>query len=183
MTLINLPEGRTLPEPFEGTALDPIRGFAGCYEGHLGWAAFQWPEFEFDDWFCSREKREWYQERFAAIKSGAEEPPFDVTGCPPDEYGVGDSAEQILAHPYLAWVFTDPRDLIVVFTEVRREDQPRQGGWRFHKHGSYIGVHDVEWEYLAEQDGVRGERIDSVVMYHVVQVRPNADHKPGQRDG
>ncbi|MFF0613701.1 hypothetical protein ACFYUD_34060 [Nocardia tengchongensis] len=179
MTLIDLPAGRTLPEPFEGTALDPIIGFSGCYDGLLWWAEYQWPEFEFDDWFYAREQHQWWQERFAAVESGTEEPPIDVTTCPPDGYGVGDTVEQILKHRALAWVFTDPRDLIVVFTEVRRGDQPLRGGWRFHKHGTYIGAHDVEWEYLAEQDGIRGERIDSVVMYHVVQVVAHPKHARG----
>jgi hypothetical protein len=171
MTLIELPEGHELPTQLGGgTCLLPIDGYPGCYEGLYGWAEFQWRELEFDDSFASREHSKWWRDHFLAVERGDIEPPIDWEAAPPIGYGIGDSPEQILAHPDVSWVYTDLREMIVVFTEVRREDQPPRDGWRFHKNGTYIGEHNVEWEYLADQDGVRGERIDSVYMYHVIQV-------------
>lgn len=176
MTLIELPEGVELrPEFGAGYAALPIDGLPGCYEGLVGWIEFQWPDRKFDDMFAYRAKDAFWKARFAVIDKLAddEEPPLlDMDEYPPDNYGIGDTPQQVMAHPALEWVRTDPREFIVVFTEVRREDQPERQGWRFHKHGDYIGVHNVEWEYLAEQDGERGERIDSVVMYHVIHVQP-----------
>ncbi|WP_280502994.1 hypothetical protein, partial [Nocardia farcinica] len=179
MTLIELPQGVELrPEFGGGYAAIPIDGLPGCYEGLTGWIEFQWPGYTLDDYANEGVRRAWWRAREEIMDALADDerpvfpPELEWDAYPPTEYGIGDTPQQVMAHPALEWVRTDPRDFIVVFTEVRREDQPPRDGWRFHKHGDYIGVHNVEWEYLAEQDGERGERIDSVVMYHVIHVQP-----------
>jgi hypothetical protein len=48
-------------------------------------------------------------------------------------------------------------------TEVRKDDQPKQGGWRWHKWGPYIGTHEKQFEYLADEEG-----IERVFCYHIV---------------
>lgn len=187
MTLIQLPEGRTIADELGGgVAVEPVDGHLGCYTGLSGWMEFQWPELGFDDYPNEAARRAWWRGREAIMDVLADDerpvfpPELDWDAFPPDEYGIGDSTEQILAHPDVAWIYTDPREFVVILIEIRREDQPAQQGWRFRKHGSYIGVHNVEWEYLAEQDGVRGDRIDSVVTYHVIAVKKREQEK---RDG
>jgi hypothetical protein len=82
----------------------------------------------------------------------------------PNDYGVCDSPEQVLAKwPQLA---TDPRRFVVLFGEIRKEDQPEQGGWRWHKWGEYIGTKEPQYEYLADE-----EDIDSVLIFQIVQLK------------
>ncbi|WP_280185424.1 MULTISPECIES: hypothetical protein [Nocardia] len=186
MTLINLPEGRTIPaELGGGVAIVPLDGLPGCYTGLSGWMQHQWPELDFEDYANEQARRAWWRGREAIMDALADgqrpvfPPEFDWAAYPPDEYGIGDSPEQILAHPTTAWIHTDPREFVVIFSEIRREDQPSRQGWRFHKHGRYIGVHNVEWEYLAEQDGERGDRIDSVVTFHIIHVKQRTPRNGG----
>lgn len=80
-------------------------------------------------------------------------------GC----YGVCDSHHQVLAQcPELA----DPdRRFVVTLTEVRREDQG-EGGWRWHKWGYYIGDHEIQHEYLYDEEG-----IERVFCYHIYEAK------------
>lgn len=79
------------------------------------------------------------------------------------DYGVCDEPSQVLArYPHI--VDDDvPRAITVV--EIRREDQPSTGGWRYHKWGSYIGRQRPRAEYLHDD-----EHIDAVWTYHVYRV-------------
>lgn len=77
-------------------------------------------------------------------------------------YGVCDSLEQLKTKcPELS----DPdRKFVVTLTEVRKDDQPRDGGWRWHKWGSYIGDHEIQYEYLYDE-----EDIDRVFCFHIYE--------------
>lgn len=62
----------------------------------------------------------------------------------PPPYGVCDSPEQFLAK-FRSW------NGYVWMKEIKRKDQPPNGGWRWHKWGEYVGVHSKlvrETEYL-----------------------------------
>lgn len=78
-------------------------------------------------------------------------------------YGVCDSLEQIKAKcPELD---DDPnRKFVITLTEVRKDSQPEYGGWRWHKWGEYIGDHEIEHEYLADERG-----IDRVFCFHIFE--------------
>lgn len=71
---------------------------------------------------------------------------------------------QFLDHEVGKWVVDSERRFVVAFTRVRREDQPADGGWRWHKWGQYIGKHEPRCEYLYDEDG-----IDEVYCFHVYE--------------
>ena len=76
-------------------------------------------------------------------------PDFPVTStfC---GYGVVDHWTQLP----LQDLMKDPRPLMVYLTRVRADEQPPNGGWRWHKWGPYLGVHEVSQEYLFDTPGV-----------------------------
>lgn len=77
-------------------------------------------------------------------------------------YGVCDNADQLLKHfPELE---ASDRQFVVTLTEIRKDEQPRNGGWRWHKWGPYIGNHTPEHEYLYDE-----EDIDVVFVYHIYE--------------
>lgn len=79
------------------------------------------------------------------------------------EYGVCDTPEQLLEKIDLE----SPKEKFVVFyVQIRRKEQPMDGGWRFHKWGPYIGNHEIEHEYLYDQ-----KDINVVYTYHIYQIK------------
>lgn len=79
------------------------------------------------------------------------------------EYGVCDGWEQITARwPHL---IADPEAYVIAMVEIRREDQSENGGWRWHKWGSYIGTQNPEHEYLYDD-----KHIEVVYTYHVYRL-------------
>lgn len=80
-------------------------------------------------------------------------------------YGVCDSVDQVLEQSTIAH---DPdRYFIVGLTEVRKQNQSPDGGWRWHKWGPYIGVHTPTTEYLYDEPD-----IDVVYVYHIYEYTP-----------
>ena len=100
--------------------------------------------------------------------SGIHDDPW--TNC----FGVCDDVQQLLDRcPMLT---EDPdREFAIFLCEVRREHQPAVGGWRWHKWGPYIGTHEPQCEYLADETG-----IDRVFCYHVCEKRPEPGLKSGR---
>jgi hypothetical protein len=82
-------------------------------------------------------------------------------GC----YGVCDSPEQLLTHPFGQWLAASVRRFTVSFTCVRKVDQSPDGGWRWHKWGEYIGTKDPQHEYLYDE----GPEIEEVYCFHVYE--------------
>jgi hypothetical protein len=66
----------------------------------------------------------------------------------PGTYGVADSHEQVLA-------YTKARDLdfpcVITLTPISRANQPETDGWRWSKWGPYIGTHQPQADYLADE--------------------------------
>ncbi len=83
--------------------------------------------------------------------------------APVPEYGVVDSVEQFVER-FGGALEKDPGEYAVGFTEVRRDDQEPEGGWRWHKWGSYHGKHEPQHEYLYDEDG-----IDRVFTFRVMR--------------
>jgi hypothetical protein len=68
-------------------------------------------------------------------------------------YGVADNLQQVVE--YLRPVIDNPDvPLCIVVYQHRRAHQPLHDGFRFHKHGKYIGVHDLVNEYLSDAKDV-----------------------------
>jgi len=63
-------------------------------------------------------------------------------------HGVCDNASQIIERYDLSG------DVIVIMTPIFREDQPEDGGWRWHRWGRYIGEKNPEYEYLYDEKDI-----------------------------
>jgi hypothetical protein len=79
-----------------------------------------------------------------------------------DEYGVCDSIEQVLERFDFEG---DERAFAINFVEIRRDEQPESGGWRWHKWGEYIGTKEPQYEYLYDEP-----EIESVLCYHIYEI-------------
>lgn len=81
-----------------------------------------------------------------------------------DAYGVADTWDQVLTR-YSTVLGAPGRTFVLMCTPVRREDQPVEGGWRWHKWGGYIGTRTPTAEYLRDEP-----EIEDVVCYHIFEV-------------
>jgi hypothetical protein len=83
-----------------------------------------------------------------------------------NSYGVCDTAKQLLAAcPELE--SDSSRHFVVTLTPLHREKQSKQGGWRWHKWGPYIGTQNPQHEYLYDE-----ENIDLVYVYQIYEKNP-----------
>lgn len=83
-----------------------------------------------------------------------------------DGYGVADNLQQIMdAFPQYWW---DSRTFILALQTVLKSEQPSQDGWRWSKHGPYIGTQDSKYDYLADEPD-----IDSIICYSFLEIVKN----------
>lgn len=82
-------------------------------------------------------------------------------------YGVCDTVEQVL-ELYKNDLENPDRMFCISFGAISKEDQPKDGGWRWHKWGPYIGTHEPQHEYLYNEQG-----IDQVLVYHIFEIPNN----------
>lgn len=96
---------------------------------------------------------------------------LDAAYAAPHDYGVCDNWEQITER----WpeILTSERRFVIGMTEIRRADQPERGGWRWHKWGEYVGTHEPQHEYLADEEG-----IESVWVFQIIEVLDDLDADP-----
>lgn len=86
----------------------------------------------------------------------------EIDGYEISPYGVADNVDQVLAlHDFEG----DPRKYFISIVEIRKDQQPDYGGWRWHKWGEYIGTREPQREYLYDEP-----EIDSVITYHIYEV-------------
>ena len=77
-------------------------------------------------------------------------------------YGVCDSVDNLLeVYPELV---TSEREFVVNLCEVRKDEQPDEGGWRWHKWGEYIGNQIPTTEYIYDEP-----LIEQVFCYHIYE--------------
>ena len=85
------------------------------------------------------------------------------------DYGVSDNASQVL--DYYEHLLTQDSDymngrkFIITMTPVFRDNQPEDGGWRWHKWGQYIGEFEPQCEYLYDEQG-----IDYVWIFKILEI-------------
>lgn len=79
-------------------------------------------------------------------------------------YGVCDSLEQFLATDLGKFIHDDRRQFVVAFTKIRRSEESSKCGWRWHKWGPYIGLHNPQHEYLFDETD-----IDEVYCFSVYE--------------
>ena len=80
-------------------------------------------------------------------------------------YGVCDSIEQV-KQKYAKWLNDENLKFCASFTRIDKSDQPPDGGWRWHKWGTYIGDQNPQEEYLYDEDG-----IETVFCYHIYEIK------------
>ncbi|KYC77058.1 hypothetical protein B4092_4795 [Bacillus licheniformis] len=51
-------------------------------------------------------------------------------------------------------------------TKVRKKNQPRKYGWRWHKWGEYIGNHTPDHEYLYDE-----KEIEEIFVYQIIRIK------------
>lgn len=135
-----------------GGRRDPLRVYRGIYEAHINFEheienllVDRWPAFE--DLSTKYDDEQWF-----------------------NSYGVVDHWTQLP----LKLLDKDPRPLLVYLARHRREDQPEYG-WRWHKWGPYLGVHEgaTDYEYLRDALDVV-----EVFSYCIVELKPlNSEEK------
>lgn len=88
------------------------------------------------------------------------------------DYGVADNASQVLDYYYSLYEqnkeYMKEQRFIIMLTPIFKEDQPENGGWRWHKWGQYIGKFEPENEYLFDETG-----IDYVYCFKILEVKEN----------
>ena len=139
---------RELAETVYGRA-EPLRVYRGIYEAHINF------EHEIENLIADH----W-----------PEFPGFPAEGDWFNSYGVVDHWTQLP----LKMLNEDPRPLLVYLARHRREDQPEYG-WRWHKWGPYLGVHEgaTNYEYLRDALDVV-----EVFSYCIVELKPlNSEEK------
>lgn len=97
-------------------------------------------------------------------KTGLDEHWFDESD-PIPAYGVADSVEQFL-EKFKTIIEASDYGYAVGFTEVNRSEQSREGGWRWHKWGEYIGKREPQCEYLHDEPD-----IESIVTFSVLRTK------------
>lgn len=106
----------------------------------------------------------WAVHQEAFDKARATKVPFNFEKeFPFPDYGVCDTPEQLIEkYPALQ---SDPNHYFVSFVEITRDNQPSQGGWRWHKWGEYIGDQEPEREYIHDEPNI--ERVYTFSVYQL----------------
>jgi len=101
-------------------------------------------------------------------------PGSDLPLCEFGSFGVCDSVEQFLEHKLGKWIVESEKGYVVSFSKIVKANQPDSGGWRWHKWGEYIGVHEPQCEYIYDE----GDEIQEVYCYHVYECLKEEAHRP-----
>lgn len=79
-------------------------------------------------------------------------------------YGTADNIEQILEH-HVDLVADPLNKYVLSVTLLLKEQEPKSGGWRWHKNGTYIGTLKPQCEHLRDEP-----EISEVLMYEFLQI-------------
>ncbi|MDE1407026.1 hypothetical protein [Bacillus licheniformis] len=115
-----------------------------------------WDQFNFDN--CLRDKGiDFYDDpEYFRIK--------DADGIYRPTFGVCDHFQQVLdLHPVITH---SPDRYVIGVTKVRKKNQPRKYGWRWHKWGEYIGNHTPDHEYLYDE-----KEIEEIFVYQIIRIK------------
>ena len=81
-------------------------------------------------------------------------------------HGVSDNLGQILDFHYKELKESCKRKFIVCATPIIKAEQPKSGGWRWHKWGEYIGYKEPQHEYLVDED----ESFNKLYVYSIYEL-------------
>lgn len=92
-------------------------------------------------------------------------------------FGVVDSLDELFE--MIPTVLNDKkRKFVIQINEIKKSEQPKTGGWRWHKWGPYYGKQKPTTEYIADEPV-----IDLVVTYIIIEFfDPNSDYQPKKRN-
>lgn len=79
-------------------------------------------------------------------------------------YGIADNEFQIKKR--FKFLEKSENKYIIIMEPVWRSQQPESGGFRYHKHGPYIGCQDLKSEYLYDD-----KNVEKVFLFHVYQIK------------
>lgn len=80
----------------------------------------------------------------------------------PANYGVADCVEQVLAK--FPWYVQADREFILNYYTLTPATHP---GWRWHKHGPYVGEQQITHEHLGDET-----HIAQIIAWRVLEVLP-----------
>lgn len=88
-------------------------------------------------------------------------------------FGVCDNATQVLE--YLKElekkdIIDEDSPKVILLTPMFKESQPSDGGWRWHKWGSYIGVQKHEYEYLYDE-----KEVEMIYCFEIIPMKKRED--------
>lgn len=83
-------------------------------------------------------------------------------------YGVADNASQVIKYfKKLEKEYEiDLGNCVIALRPIIKKSQPKDGGWRWHKWGKYIGVKNPQYEYIYDED----DSIKFVWCYQLWQI-------------
>lgn len=83
-------------------------------------------------------------------------------------YGVADNASQVIEHfkAIENEMGIDFGNCVICLRPIRKDQQPSDGGWRWHKWGEYIGVKKPQCEYIYDED----DSIKFVWCFHLYSI-------------
>jgi hypothetical protein len=92
----------------------------------------------------------------------------DLPGAPQSvylqSYGVIDHPGQF--REYFGQVLEDdPRDFFVALTEIRKDEEEAEDGWRWHKWGPYYGTQKPQCEYIYDEP-----EIERVYLFQIYEL-------------
>lgn len=79
-------------------------------------------------------------------------------------YGVCDNFQQILDK--YKFIEDCEQKYVISLTPIFKSHQPEYDGWRWHKWGEYIGIHEIKHEYLYDE-----EDLDYVFVFHIYPIK------------
>lgn len=80
-----------------------------------------------------------------------------------DNYGVCDNYQQVL--DYYPELNNLNRKFVLSLYKISKKNQPKNGGWRWHKWGKYIGNQNPRQEYIYDEP-----EIEEVIVYHIYEI-------------
>lgn len=87
-------------------------------------------------------------------------------------YGVADNHHQVLDHVGRR-LAEDARWFVISMTPIFRENEPAEGGWRWAKHGEYIGTRIPQADYLVDEP-----HIDMIYVFYIIQIPVDQHQQP-----
>ena len=93
----------------------------------------------------------------------------DENGFPYVDYGVCDNATQAINHYnnlLKEHILSEDKKYLISLHRIYKGNEPECGGWRWHKHGKYIGVQKPTCEYIYDE-----KDIDLVYCFTILELK------------